>query len=64
MTGKREPPLRLDMTFAEAFERFAGTDPVEVQDSVERSKQEKPPGEGVPRRKVFDRALKSPARKR
>jgi hypothetical protein len=45
MTGKRklEPPLRLDMDFGEALERFARADPKDVGESVERSKQRKPP---------------------
>lgn len=45
---KQEPPLGLDMDFLEAMERFARTDPKEVAESVERSKQKKPPGSDVP----------------
>lgn len=59
---KNEPPLSLGMDLFEALERFAGTSPAEVQESVERSKQKKPP-EDVPRRQVVSRASKSPARK-
>lgn len=29
-TGKRQPPLWLDMDFGEALARFAGTDPKEI----------------------------------
>ena len=39
-----EPPLGLDMPFDEALERFIGTDPKEVEKSIRRSKQKKPPG--------------------
>jgi len=42
-TGKREPPFGLDIGFFEALERFAGTDPKEVEGSIKRSKQKKPP---------------------
>lgn len=48
MTGegrKREKPLYLDMDFSEALERFAQADPREVRESIERAKEEKPPGE-------------------
>lgn len=51
MTGdkkKQEPPLALDLDFLEALERFTRTDPKEVAESVERSKQKKPPGSEVP----------------
>lgn len=44
-----EPPLKLDIAFGEALARFAGTKPVEVEESIERSKTKKPPGES-PRR--------------
>jgi hypothetical protein len=40
---KMEPPLKLDMSFAEALGRFVRTDPKEVDESVERSKTKKPP---------------------
>lgn len=36
------------MNFAKALERFAGTDPKEVAENVERSKAEKPPGAESP----------------
>lgn len=42
-TGKRQPPLWLDMDFGGALARFAGTDPKEVTESMERSKVKKPP---------------------
>ncbi len=35
MAEKRQPPLWLDMSFAEAMERFAGTDPKEAVENVE-----------------------------
>lgn len=47
---KQEPKLVLDMDFGEALERFARTDPKEVAESIERSKQKKPPGSEAPRR--------------
>lgn len=55
MTGKGEkkktqPPFGLDMDFGEAMERFFQTDPNEVAESIERSKQKKPPGDGASRR--------------
>ena len=33
MAEKRQPPLWLDMGFAEALERFAGTDPAEAKEA-------------------------------
>jgi hypothetical protein len=45
---KLEPALHLDMDFGEALERFARTKPQEVADSIERSKQKKPPGAMAP----------------
>lgn len=41
---KIEPPFGLDMPFDEALERFMKTDPKEVEASIARSKQKKPPG--------------------
>jgi hypothetical protein len=35
-----EPPLRLDMPFDEALKRFIATKPEEVEESIERSKNE------------------------
>ncbi len=46
--GKQEPPLHLEMDFGEALERFARTDPKEVERSIERAKKKKPPGATVP----------------
>jgi len=43
-----EPPLKLDIAFGEALARFAGTKPVEVEESIERSKTKKPPGDTPP----------------
>jgi len=40
---KLEPPLKLDMDFSEALRRFVKTDPKEVEESIERAKQKKPP---------------------
>ena len=51
MTGeskKLEPKFGLEMDFGEALGRFVRTDPKEVAESVERSKQQKPPGEDPP----------------
>jgi hypothetical protein len=53
---KQEPKLVLDMDFTEALERFAQTRPAEVDESVERAKQKKPPGDESPGRP--DRGLK------
>ncbi len=41
---KLEPPLKLDMSFGEALARAIQTKPSEVEESIERSKQKKPPG--------------------
>lgn len=46
---KMEPPLKLEMSFEEALARAVQTKPSEVEASVERSKQRKPP-EIAPRR--------------
>ena len=48
---KLEPPLKLDMSFAEALGRFVQTAPKEVAESVERSKTKKPPGDNPERPK-------------
>jgi hypothetical protein len=40
---KLEPKLGLDMPFAELVERLMQTDPKEVEASIEKAKQEKPP---------------------
>ena len=48
---KLEPHLGLDMPFDEALERFIQTDPKEVEASIERSKQKKPPGTKKKKRK-------------
>lgn len=45
---KLEPKFGLDMDFGEALERFAKTDPKEVAESIDRSKQKKPPGDQSP----------------
>ncbi len=36
--------MKLDMPFAEALERFAGTDPKEMHANIAKAKQKKPPG--------------------
>jgi hypothetical protein len=41
---KHPSPLKIDMGFDEALERFIRTDPQEVEASIKRSKQKKPPG--------------------
>ncbi len=48
---KTEPPLFLDMDFEEALSRFARVKPEEVQESVDRAKQKKPPGDKPARRR-------------
>ena len=48
---KLEPPLFLDMGFEEALARFAKTDPREIDESVDRSKKKKPPGDKTTRRR-------------
>ena len=52
MTGERktEPPLKLDMDFSEALERFARVKPKEVAESIDRAKTKKPPQDDFPRR--------------
>jgi hypothetical protein len=53
MTGekrKTEPPFGLDMDFGEALGRFVRVDPKEVAESIDRSKQKRPPEDGAPRR--------------
>lgn len=42
---KLEPPLKFDMSFGEALARALQTKPSEVEESIERSKQKKPPGD-------------------
>jgi len=51
---KLEPPLKLDMDFGEALRRFVQTKPKEVEESIERAKQKKPPdvAAGGPERKA------------
>ncbi len=48
---KLEPPLKLDMSFGEALERFLATKPKELDENIERSKMKKPPQADSPRRK-------------
>lgn len=43
MTAKRERPLGLDMPFAEALERFIGTDPKELPEGVKLKPKRPPP---------------------
>ena len=44
-----EPPLFLDMDFGEALTRFTRTKPKEVQESIDRAKQKKKPGDKAAR---------------
>lgn len=41
---KHPSPLRIDMSFDEALERFAHTKPSEVEALIKQGKQAKPPG--------------------
>ncbi len=41
---KHPSPLRIDMGFDEALERFIGTKPSEVEALIKRGKKGKPPG--------------------
>lgn len=43
MTAKREKPLALDKPFEEALERFIGTKPGELPDSVKLKRKRGPP---------------------
>jgi hypothetical protein len=58
---KLDPPLRLDMSFEEALERFIGTDPKEVDESIERSKTKRPPQDLPPRRPGRSKSIRSKA---
>ena len=51
---KLEPPLHLDMDFGEALERLARVKPQEVAESIDRSKQKRPPGAVVPGAKALE----------
>lgn len=68
MTGetkkKIEPPLKLNIGFGEFLVRAVQTDPKEVEESIHRAKQKKPPGvsTGGPGRE--ERATLSPSRNR
>jgi hypothetical protein len=42
MTRKNEPPLYLDMPFAEALARFGQTDPDEARALAESARQKRP----------------------
>ena len=46
-----KPPLFLDLDFEEALQRFVKTDPKEVEESVDRAEQKKPPGDNAARRR-------------
>ena len=37
--------MKLEMPFAEALERYAGTKPAEMHANIKRAKKKKPPGE-------------------
>jgi hypothetical protein len=62
--AKLDPPLRLDMSFEEALERFIGTDPKEVDESIERSKTKRPPQDDAPRRSGRSKSVGSEAQDR
>jgi len=47
---KLEPKLGLNMQFGEALERFAKTDPDEVEDSIAKGKQKRPSAKRKKRR--------------
>lgn len=47
---KLDPPLKLDMSFAESLERFIATKPEEVDESIDRSKKKGPEQEADPAR--------------
>lgn len=36
--------MRLEMSFAEALRRYAGTNPAEMHANIKRAKKKKPPG--------------------
>jgi hypothetical protein len=44
--NKLEPKLKLDIPFDEALRRFAQTKPKEVERSIKKAKQKKPPPKG------------------
>ncbi len=45
---KLEPPLKLDMGFGEALERFTIAKPTEVDHLIAKSKMKKPPKDKPP----------------
>lgn len=47
-TGKRQPPLWIDMSFAEALERFAGTDPKEAGQNADAEAAKRKPAKAGP----------------
>lgn len=47
-TGKREPPLWLDLSFAEALERFAGTSLPETKEAEQATTSKKKVGGSTP----------------
>ena len=48
MKGEREKPLGLDMPFVEALDRFIGTDPEELAEAIEKSKEKRGPPKRSP----------------
>lgn len=45
MPGRKyDDKMHLDMPFAEAMERFIGTDPAEMHANIAKAKKAKPPG--------------------
>lgn len=59
MTDKREKPLFIDIDFDEALRRFAQTDKKEVDESIGRAKEKKPPGPDAPTTKPRQKATPS-----
>ena len=44
MAKRYDDKMMLDIPFAEALKRFAGTDPKEMHANIAKAKQKKPPG--------------------
>jgi hypothetical protein len=61
---KLDPPLRLDMPFEEAMERFVATKSSEVDESIERSRTKRPPQDDAPRRPRRSKSIKREDRNR
>jgi len=57
----QEPKLKLDMSFEDALSRFVATKPQEVEESIQRAKEKRPPGNGPPRRPASTGRKRKPA---